>query len=123
MHWSDCNDNKSTMVLQTVLVMHIFSSLVPPCHSDASLMHASNIHEEPQDLAGNAVLLPKILAQDGLCVAYGSNTPQLTMPFVPMIVRGMAIRCFIVYEMSAAARAECLTHLHRFSAVSLFESL
>jgi hypothetical protein len=25
---SDCNDNKSTMVLQTVLVMHMLSSLV-----------------------------------------------------------------------------------------------
>jgi fatty acid desaturase (delta-4 desaturase) len=29
MHWSDSNDKKRTMVLHTVLVMNIFSSLVP----------------------------------------------------------------------------------------------
>jgi fatty acid desaturase len=29
MHWSDSNDTKSTMVLQTVLVVNILSSLVP----------------------------------------------------------------------------------------------
>jgi hypothetical protein len=33
MHWSDCNDKKKTRILQTVLVINIFSLLV---------------HEEPQ---------------------------------------------------------------------------
>jgi hypothetical protein len=28
-HWFDCHDHKRTMVVQTVLVMHLFSSLVP----------------------------------------------------------------------------------------------
>ena len=37
MHWSDANDKKRTMVLQTVLVMRIFSSLVPT-HSDAHII-------------------------------------------------------------------------------------
>ncbi len=36
MHWSDSNDNKKTIVLQTVFVMSIFYSLVPT-HSDAHL--------------------------------------------------------------------------------------
>ncbi len=29
MHWSDCHDQQRTIVLQTILVMNMFSSLVP----------------------------------------------------------------------------------------------
>jgi hypothetical protein len=40
MHWSDCHDRLITQVPTTVLVMHLFLSLVPPMYSDASHMHA-----------------------------------------------------------------------------------
>lgn len=56
------------------------------------------------DIGGNAHLVPKVVAQDGLCVAYGSNTPDATFQFGPMIMRGAAVRFFIVYELSRQAR-------------------
>jgi NADPH2:quinone reductase len=39
------------------------------------------------DLAGNASLLPKIVAKDGLRAAYGSNAPQASFDLGPMILR------------------------------------
>lgn len=66
------------------------------------------------DIAGNATLLPQIIAQDGLCVAYGSNAPQATFDFGPMIMSGAAVRFFIVYELSAAARLEAIRTLTRW---------
>jgi NADPH2:quinone reductase len=66
------------------------------------------------DIAGNAALLPKIVARDGLCVAYGSNAPQATFEFGPMILSGAAIRFFIVYELSTAARAQGIEDLTRW---------
>ena len=68
------------------------------------------------DLGGNIALLRDVLAQDGICAAYGSNTALVTIPFSPMLVSGAAIRFFIVYELSAAARAECEAVLARFLA-------
>lgn len=66
------------------------------------------------DLAANAALLPRIVAQDGLCVTYGSGAADITLGFFPMILSGAAIRFFIVYELSATARAECEAVLTRF---------
>jgi NADPH2:quinone reductase len=59
-------------------------------------------------------LLPKIVAQDGLCVAYGSNAPQAAFEFGPMILSGAAVRFFIVYELSAAARERGVSDLIRW---------
>jgi NADPH:quinone reductase len=59
------------------------------------------------DLAANAGLLPRIVKQDGICVTYGSGAAEITLGFFPMILCGAAIRFFIVYELSAEARAEC----------------
>jgi NADPH:quinone reductase-like Zn-dependent oxidoreductase len=58
------------------------------------------------DLAGNAALLPQVVAQDGMCVCYGSIKAEMSLSFGPMILSGAAIRFFIVYELSAAARAQ-----------------
>jgi len=66
------------------------------------------------DLAANAALLPHIVTQDGLCVTYGSGAAEITLGFFPVILSGAAIRFFIVYELSAAARAECEAVLTRF---------
>ncbi len=59
------------------------------------------------DLAANASLLARIVKQDGICVTYGSGAAEITLGFFPMILSGAAIRFFIVYELSAEARAEC----------------
>ncbi|WP_431268137.1 zinc-binding dehydrogenase [Dankookia sp. P2] len=57
------------------------------------------------DLSTTAPLLPGILAPGGLCAAYGSNGPAASMLFGPAIMRGIAVRWFIVYELDAAQRA------------------
>ncbi|MBK1658868.1 NADPH:quinone reductase [Paracraurococcus ruber] len=57
------------------------------------------------DLSTTAGLLPAVLAPGGICAAYGSNGPAATMQFGPAIMKGIAVRWFIVYELSAAQRA------------------
>ena len=66
------------------------------------------------DIAGNSRLLPRIVARDGLCVAYGANGQEATFEFVPMIMSGAAVRFFIVYELSAAARRKGIEDLTRW---------
>jgi len=63
------------------------------------------------DLAANAALLPQIVARDGFCACYGSGKAEMALPFGPMILSGAAIRFFIVYELSAQARAQGLAQL------------
>jgi len=63
------------------------------------------------DAAGNAALIPQLVAQDGLCVVYGSNKPDMTFSFGPMIMSGVAVRFFIVYELATAARSEAIRQL------------
>lgn len=57
------------------------------------------------DLSGTAPLLPAILAPGGFCAAYGSNGTEAAVQFGPAILRGIAVRWFIVYELTAAQRA------------------
>ena len=66
------------------------------------------------DIAGNAALLPAIVARDGLCVVYGSNAPSASLEFGPMILSGAAVRFFIVYELSAEARERGVADLTRW---------
>jgi NADPH:quinone reductase len=66
------------------------------------------------DVAGNAPLLPKIIAPGGLCAAYGSNAPQVSFDFGPMILSGAAVRFFIVYELPTEARARGIEDLTRW---------
>lgn len=66
------------------------------------------------DIAGNSHLLPRIVAKDGLCTVYGSSTGEVTFSFWPMIVSGAAVRFFIVYELSPAARQKGIEDLTRW---------
>lgn len=70
------------------------------------------------DIGGNASLVPKIVAQDGLVVAYGSNVPDVAFQFGPMIMRGAAVRFFIVYELSREARERGVADVTRWMASS-----
>lgn len=63
------------------------------------------------DLAGNASILPHILARNGLCVAYGSNARQASFEFGPMIMSGAAVRFFVVYELTDSARNKAIADL------------
>ncbi len=66
------------------------------------------------DIAGNAAMLPRIVARDGLCVAYGSNAPEVSFAFGPMIMSGAAVRFFIAYELSRQARERGVSDLTRW---------
>jgi NADPH2:quinone reductase len=71
------------------------------------------------DIGSTAALLPQILVPGGICVAYGSNTPGATFQFGPSIVRGIAVRFFIVYELNAAQRATAVGTLNGWLAAGL----
>jgi NADPH2:quinone reductase len=66
------------------------------------------------DIAGNARLLPRVVARDGLCVVYGSNKPEASFEFGPMILSGAAVRFFIVYELPADARRQGVADITRW---------
>jgi NADPH2:quinone reductase len=63
------------------------------------------------DGAGNAASLPRLVARDGLCVVYGSNRPEITYAFGPMIMAGAAVRFFIVYELAPDVRRAGIVQL------------
>ena len=66
------------------------------------------------DLAANAALLPQIVAKDGLCVCYGSGKAEMSLPFFPLILSGVAIRFFIVYALPPKARVDGLAQVTRW---------
>lgn len=68
------------------------------------------------DIAGNAALLPGLVARDGLCVVYGSNSPRACFDFGPMILSGACVRFFMVYELPAGARHKGISDLARWMA-------
>lgn len=63
------------------------------------------------DAATNMRLVPQVVAQDGTCVVYGSSRPEVVSEFGPMITSGVAVRWFIVYELSPRARGEALAQI------------
>jgi NADPH2:quinone reductase len=64
------------------------------------------------DLAGNAGLEPQVLAHRGTVVVYGSNRPEVTLPFLPYLANDISIRFYIVYRLDAAVRRACEAALY-----------
>ena len=64
------------------------------------------------DAATHAPLYGSLLAFDGKAVVYGSNQPQVTMPFGPMIMGFISIYYFIVYKLPTHAMQEVLAGVH-----------
>jgi NADPH:quinone reductase-like Zn-dependent oxidoreductase len=64
------------------------------------------------DLSGNAAALPAVLAPGGICAVYGANRPAAEIAFGPSILKGIALRFFIVYELDPAQRAAALGALN-----------
>lgn len=60
------------------------------------------------DVSGNARLLPALLAPGGICAAYGANEAAATLEFGAAILRGIAVRFFIVYELAPEQRATAI---------------
>lgn len=63
------------------------------------------------DAAANVSTLPGLIARDGLYVVYGSGKPTIPFEFGPMIMKGAAVRFFIVYELAPSVRAEAIKTL------------
>lgn len=63
------------------------------------------------DIAGNGPGLAGLLAPGGLCAAYGSSRAEATLPFGPLILKGIGVRFFIVYELDTPSRAAALAAL------------
>ena len=60
------------------------------------------------DAATHAPLYGSLLTFDGKAVVYGSNQPQVSMPFGPMIMGFISIYYFIVYKLPPHAMQEVL---------------
>ncbi len=67
------------------------------------------------DAAGNAEILPRIIRRDGICAIYGSSRPEAAFAFVPMIMSGVALRFFIVYELPDEARLRGIRDVTRWA--------
>jgi NADPH2:quinone reductase len=52
------------------------------------------------DFGTNMQLDLKLLTPDGDIVVYGSNAPEIAVPFVPMILKNVRLRFFIVYNLN-----------------------
>jgi NADPH:quinone reductase len=64
------------------------------------------------DFGVNIGLDTQIVTAGGEIVAYGSNAPEIAVPFVPMILKNVGLRFFIVYNLSTPARGEALQGLN-----------
>jgi len=63
------------------------------------------------DLAGNLAIDLQMLRAGGQIVVYGSNAPEIAVPFFPAIVRNVGLRFFIVYNLEPAERAQAVDRL------------
>lgn len=64
------------------------------------------------DFGTNIALDLKLLKADGDIVVYGSNTPEIAVPFLPMIVKNVRLRFFIVYNLSHEDRGNTIASLN-----------
>jgi len=65
------------------------------------------------DAAANGRLDAEMVAAHGEIVVYGSGAPEFSLPFFPMIVRNVTVRCFIVYQLADDDRARAERTLER----------
>jgi NADPH2:quinone reductase len=63
------------------------------------------------DIAANAELDLQVIRAGGDCVVYGSGAAQFTLPFFPLIVKNVALRFFIVYQLDDKDRQRAVNAL------------
>jgi NADPH2:quinone reductase len=73
------------------------------------------------DFGTNVGLDHKIVRRDGQIVVYGSNALEIAVPFVPMILKNVLLRFFIVYNLSPPDRERALVHLGSLLAMGKLE--
>jgi NADPH2:quinone reductase len=68
------------------------------------------------NLSANAPMYDRILAPEGTVIIYGTDAPTANIPAGAFIVRGAALKWFIVYELSDVARDAGVADLNRMVA-------
>ena len=68
------------------------------------------------DIAANGAVDLDVLATGGECVVYGSGAPQVQLPFYPLIVKNLQLKCFMVYHLTPADRQRATAQLQRMLA-------
>jgi NADPH2:quinone reductase len=63
------------------------------------------------DLGANLALDIKLLRRDREIVVYGSTAPDVSVPFVPMILKNIRMSFFIVYNLNDDDRAKAIAGL------------
>jgi NADPH2:quinone reductase len=66
------------------------------------------------DVASNAALDVDALRSGGECIVYGSSAAQFTLPFFPLIVKNVALRFFIVFNLEPDERRHAIATLTDF---------
>lgn len=73
------------------------------------------------DIAGHGKLIPDLIARDGIVAAYGANNQQVGFEFTRMIMTGVGVRFFIVYELAKDVRDAAIAHLTRLLQTDLLQ--
>ena len=68
------------------------------------------------DIAANGAVDLEVLATGGECVVYGSGAPLVQLPFYPLIVKNLQLKCFMVYHLSPTDRQRATAQLQRMLA-------
>ena len=63
------------------------------------------------DVAANAALDLELIRAGGDCVVYGSNAPQFSLQFSPLILKNIGLRFFIVYNLTDEDRLRAVRQL------------
>ena len=63
------------------------------------------------DVAANAALDLELIRAGGDCVVYGSNAPQFSLQFSPLILKNIGLRFFIVYNLTDEDRLRAVSQL------------
>lgn len=63
------------------------------------------------DMAANAALDLDLIRAGGHCVVYGSNAPQFSLQFSPLILKNIGLRFFIVYNLTDEDRLHAVSRL------------
>jgi len=64
------------------------------------------------DLAGNAKLLPEVLAPGATVAVYGSSSPEVTIPFQFLLQNSITLKFFLVYEMGRQEREQATADIN-----------
>jgi len=63
------------------------------------------------DFGANVALDQQVLKRDGDIVVYGSTALEIALPFVPMLIKNIQLRFFIVYNLTEHDRTRAIEEL------------